>query len=47
MESKYPIFGRPYKSILVRTVANGGSGFCFCGPAVRRAIVECPIQEGA
>jgi hypothetical protein len=44
---------RPYKTILVRTVADGGSSFYFCGdhratfPAVRRAILECPIQEGA
>jgi len=43
---------RPYKTILVRTVADGGSSFYFCGdhratfPAVRRAILECPIPEG-
>ena len=37
---------RPYKTILVRTVADGGSSFYFCGdhratfPALRRAILE-------
>jgi hypothetical protein len=44
---------RPYKTILVRTVADGGSSFYFCGdhratfPALRRAILECPSREGA
>jgi len=44
---------RPYKTILVRTVADGGSSFYFRGdhratfPAIRRAILECSIQEGA
>jgi hypothetical protein len=38
---------RPYKTILVRTVADGGASFYFCGdhratfPALRRAILEC------
>ena len=38
---------RPHKTILVRTVAEGGESFYFCGdhratmPALRRAIVEC------
>jgi hypothetical protein len=38
---------RPHKTILVRTVADGGESFYFCGdhratlPALRRAIVEC------
>jgi hypothetical protein len=37
---------RPYKTILVRTVADGGESFYFCGdhratfPALRRAIVD-------
>jgi hypothetical protein len=37
---------RPHKTILVRTVADGGAGFYFCGdhratfPALRRAILE-------
>jgi hypothetical protein len=37
---------RPHKTILVRTVADGGESFYFCGdhratfPAVRRAILE-------
>jgi hypothetical protein len=37
---------RPYKTILVRTVADGGESFYFCGdhratfPALRRAILE-------
>jgi hypothetical protein len=37
---------RPYKTILVRTVADGGASFYFCGdhratfPALRRAILE-------
>ncbi len=37
---------RPHKTILVRTVADGGSGFYFCGdhratlPALRRAFLE-------
>jgi hypothetical protein len=36
---------RPYKTILVRTVADGGESFYFCGdhratfPALRRAIL--------
>ncbi len=37
---------RPHKTILVRTVADGGTSFYFCGdhratlPALRRAVVE-------
>jgi hypothetical protein len=37
---------RPHKTILVRTVADGGASFYFCGdhratfPAFRRAILE-------
>ncbi|HWR53570.1 MAG TPA: hypothetical protein VN428_20850 [Bryobacteraceae bacterium] len=37
---------RPHKTILVRTVADGGAGFYFCGdhratfPALRRAVLE-------
>jgi hypothetical protein len=37
---------RPHKTILVRTVADGGESFYFCGdhratlPALRRAILE-------
>jgi hypothetical protein len=37
---------RPYKTLLVRTVADGGASFYFCGdhratfPALRRAILE-------
>lgn len=37
---------RPQKTILVRTVADGGESFYFCGdhratlPAVRRAILD-------
>jgi hypothetical protein len=37
---------RPYKTILVRTVADGGTSFYFCGnhratfPALRRSILE-------
>lgn len=37
---------RPHKTILVRTVADGGEGFYFCGdhratlPALRRALLE-------
>jgi len=37
---------RPYKTILVRTVADGGASFYFCGdhratfPALRRAILD-------
>lgn len=37
---------RPYKTILVRTVADGGASFYFCGdhratfPALRRAILQ-------
>ncbi len=37
---------RPYKTILVRTVADGGESFYFCGdhratfPALRRAVLE-------
>jgi len=44
---------RPHKTMLVRTVADGGSSFYFCGdhratfPALRRAILECPSREGA
>ncbi|MGA2193653.1 MAG: hypothetical protein ABSH40_00150 [Bryobacteraceae bacterium] len=44
---------RPHKTMLVRTVADGGSSFYFCGdhratfPALRRAILERAIQEGA
>jgi hypothetical protein len=39
-------FFRPHKTILVRTVADGGESFYFCGdhratlPALRRAILE-------
>ncbi len=39
---------RPHKTILVRTVADGGESFYFCGdhratfPALRRAILEKP-----
>ena len=39
---------RPHKTILVRTVADGGESFYFCGdhratlPALRRAILEIP-----
>ena len=38
---------RPHKTILLRTVADGGRSFYFCGdhratfPALRRAILEC------
>jgi hypothetical protein len=38
---------RPYKTILVRTVADGGESYYFCGdhratfPALRRAILAC------
>ena len=38
---------RPHKTILVRTVADGGDSFYFCGdhratfPALRRVILEC------
>jgi hypothetical protein len=38
---------RPHKTILVRTVADGGESFYFCGdhratlPALRRAILQC------
>jgi hypothetical protein len=38
---------RPHKTILVRTVADGGESFYFCGdhratlPALRRAILDC------
>ncbi len=38
---------RPHKTILVRTVADGGESFYFCGdhrttlPALRRAILGC------
>jgi len=38
---------RPHKTILVRTVADGGESFYFCGdhratlPALRRAILAC------
>lgn len=41
---------RPYKTILVRTVADGGESFYFCGehratfPALRRAVLAC-IEE--
>jgi len=41
---------RPHKTILVRTVADGGESFYFCGdhratlPALRRAICECPVD---
>jgi len=37
---------RPHKTILVRTVADGGESFYFCGehratlPALRRALLE-------
>jgi hypothetical protein len=37
---------RPQKTLLVRTVADGGASFYFCGdhratlPALRRAILE-------
>jgi len=37
---------RPHKTLLVRTVADGGTSFYFCGdhratfPALRRAILE-------
>jgi hypothetical protein len=39
---------RPHKTILVRTVADGGESFYFCGdhratvPALRRALLELP-----
>lgn len=39
-------FFRPHKTMLVRTVADGGEGFYFCGdhratfPALRRAVLE-------
>jgi len=39
---------RPHKTILVRTVADGGESFYFCGdhratfPALRRALLEIP-----
>jgi hypothetical protein len=39
---------RPHKTILVRTVADGGTSFYFCGdhratlPALRRALLEIP-----
>jgi len=38
---------RPHKTMLVRTVAEGGASFYFCGdhratlPALRRAILQC------
>jgi hypothetical protein len=38
---------RPHKTILARTVADGGESFYFCGdhratlPALRRALLEC------
>jgi hypothetical protein len=38
---------RPHKTILVRTVADGGESFYFCGdhratlPALRRAVLKC------
>jgi hypothetical protein len=38
---------RPHKTILVRTVADGGESFYFCGdhratvPALRRAVLDC------
>jgi len=38
---------RPHKTMLVRTVADGGASFYFCGdhratfPALRRAILDC------
>ena len=37
---------RPHKTLMVRTVADGGAGFYFCGehratlPALRRALLE-------
>jgi hypothetical protein len=40
---------RPHKTILVRTVADGGESFYFCGdhratlPALRRAIISCNV----
>jgi hypothetical protein len=39
---------RPYKTILVRTVADGGESYYFCGdhratfPALRRTLLELP-----
>jgi hypothetical protein len=39
---------RPYKTILVRTVAEGGESFYFCGdhratlPALRAAVLAAP-----
>lgn len=39
---------RPHKTMLIRTVADGGESFYFCGdhratlPALRRALLECP-----
>ncbi len=39
---------RPHKTVLVRTVADGGASYYFCGdhratfPALRRAILEVP-----
>lgn len=38
---------RPHKTMLIRTVADGGESFYFCGdhratlPALRRALLEC------
>ena len=44
---------RPYKTILVRTVAEGGESFYFRGdhratlPALRRAVLDKVLDEGA
>ena len=44
---------RPHKTILVRTVAEGGESFYFQGqhratlPALRLALLECPVLERA
>jgi hypothetical protein len=43
---------RPHKTILVRTVADGGESFYFCGdhratvPALRRALLELSNHDG-
>lgn len=44
---------RPHKTILVRTVAEGGESFYFCGdhratvPALRNALLELSIHDGS
>jgi hypothetical protein len=50
-KSEAAYYFRPHKTILVRTVADGGTSFSFCGPhratlpALRAALLNVPARE--